>query len=61
LHLTFRKKEEKKKDDFKPNGLLAVDISKEFITVGNDKMIVEIPTRLNDAYHIILRWSRMVF
>jgi len=53
LHVTFRKKEERKKEEFKPTGLIAVDINQEFITIGNEKMIVEIPTRLNDAYHYV--------
>jgi len=55
LHITFRKKEEKKKkkEEFKPTSLLAVDINQDFIMIGNEKMIVEIPTRLNDAYHYV--------
>jgi len=60
LHVTFRKKEERRqKDDFKPTGLLAVDINQEFITIGNDKAIVEIPTRLNDAYHYVLEAQKL--
>jgi len=61
LFITFRKKEKekKKKDDFKPIGLLAVDINQDFITIGNDKMIVEIPTRLNDAYHYVLEAQKL--
>jgi len=61
LHVTFRKKEEekKKKEEFKPTGLLAVDINQDFITVGNDKAIVEIPTRLNDAYHYVLEAQKL--
>jgi len=62
LHVTFRKKEKekkKKKEEFKPNGLLAVDINQEFITIGNDKAIVEIPTRLNDAYHYVLEAQKL--
>jgi len=60
LHVTFRKKEKKKKkEEFRPTGLLAVDINQEFITVGNDKVIVEIPTRLNDAYHYVLEAQKL--
>jgi len=60
LYVTFRKKEERRqKDDFKPTGLLAVDINQEFIMIGNEKMIVEIPTRLNDAYHYVLEAQKL--
>jgi len=53
LHITFRKREEKKKEEFRPTGLMAIDINQDFITVGNNKQIIEIPTRLNDAYHYV--------
>jgi len=59
LHVTFRKKEERKKEEFKPTGVIAVDINQEFITIGNDKAIVEIPTRLNDAYHYVLEAQKL--
>jgi len=59
LHITFRKKEEKKKEEFKPAGIIAVDINQDFITVGNDKAIVEIPTRLDDAYHYVLEAQKL--
>jgi len=50
-----KNKEEKKrkKEKFKPTGVVAVDINQDFLTVGNDKTIVEIPTRLDDAYHYV--------
>jgi len=44
-------KEEKKKEEFKPTGIVAVDINQDFLTVGNDKKVIQIPTRLDDAYH----------
>jgi len=61
LFVTFRKKEEKlkgkkgkvKKEGFKPTGLVAVDINQDFLAVGNDKTVVEIPTRLDDAHHYV--------
>jgi len=59
LHVTFRKKEERKKEEFKPASVIAVDINQDFITVGNDKAIVEIPTRLNDAYHYVLEVQKL--
>jgi len=61
LYVTFRKKEKEKKkeEEFKPTGLVAVDINQDFITIGNEKMIVEIPTRLNDAYHYVLEAQKL--
>jgi len=59
LHITFRKREEKKKEEFKPTGLIAIDINQDFITVGNDKTVIEIPTRLNDAYHYVLEAQKL--
>jgi len=47
------KKKEKKKEEFKSTGVVAVDINQDFLTVGNDKAVVEIPTRLDDAYHYV--------
>jgi len=48
-------KEEKKekKEEFKVTGIVAVDVNQDFLTVGNDKEIIEIPTRLDDAYHYV--------
>jgi len=46
-------KEEKKKEEFKVTGIVAVDVNQDFLTVGNDKQIIEIPTRLDDAYHYV--------
>ena len=48
-------KEEKreKKEEFKVTGIVAVDINQDFLTVGNDKQIIEIPTRLDDSYHFV--------
>jgi len=69
LFLTFRKKGKTKKkgstegtnkeEEFKPTGLIAVDINQDFITVGNDKAVVEIPTRLDDAYHFVLEAQKL--
>jgi len=68
LYVTFSKKEEKgkakeeltieeekkeKKEGFKVTGIVAVDVNQDFLTVGNDKQIIEIPTRLDDAYHYV--------
>jgi len=50
------KEEEGKKrreEEFKPTGFVAVDINQDFLTVGNDKTVVEIPTKLDDAYHYV--------
>jgi len=47
------KKKEKKKEEFKPTGIVAVDVNQDFLTVGNDKQIIEISTRLDDAYHYV--------
>jgi len=63
LFVTFRKKEEeekkRKKEEFKVTGLVAVDINQDFIVIGNDKMIVEIPTRLADVYHYVLEAQKL--
>jgi len=48
-----KKKKEKKKEKFKVTGLVAVDINQDFLTVGNDKTVIEIPTRLDDSYHYV--------
>jgi len=42
-----------KKEEFKVTGIVAVDINQDFLTIGNDKQIIEIPTRLDDAYHYV--------
>jgi len=42
-----------KKEEFKVTGIVAVDINQDFLTVGNDKQIIEIPTRLDDVYHYV--------
>jgi len=47
------KEKKRKKEEFKPTGLVAVDINQDFLTVGNDKTVVEIPTRLDDAHHYV--------
>ena len=52
-------KEEKKKEEFKPTGLITVDINQDFIVVGNDKAIVEIPTRLDNAFHYVLEAQKL--
>ena len=57
LFITFKK--EKEKEEFKPTGVIAVDINQDFITVGNDKQIIEIPTRLDDAYHYVLEAQKL--
>jgi len=54
-----KKGKKRKKEEFKVTGLVAVDINKDFIFVGNDKTIVEIPTRLNDAYHYVLEAQKL--
>ena len=62
LFITFRKGKEKKKvkkEEFKPTGLIAVDINQDFIVIGNDKTIIEIPTRLDDAYHYVLEAQKL--
>jgi len=75
LFVTFKKGEEKKrkkeglttegtnkkrkKEEFKVTGLIAVDVNQDFITVGNGKTIVEIPTRLDDAYHYVLEAQKL--
>jgi len=66
LFVTFRKAKKegsedanKKKEEFKPTGVVAIDINQNFITVGNDKMIIEIPTRLDDAYHYVLEAQKL--
>jgi len=48
-----KEKKKKNKEEFKVSGILAVDINQDFIMVGNDKKVVEIPTRLDDAYHYV--------
>ena len=53
------KKRKKKKEEFKLTGLIAVDINEDFIVIGNDKIIVEISTRLNDAYHCVLEAQKL--
>jgi len=52
LNIAFKNKKEKEGEnkELKPR-LVAVDINQDFITVNNDKKIVEIPTRLGDPYH----------
>ena len=57
LHITFKKAKregltvDEKKEEFKPTGVIADNINQDFIMVGNDKQTIEIPTRLDDAYH----------
>jgi len=48
-----KEEEKKKKEEFKVTGIVAVDINQDFIMVGNDKKVVEIPTRLDDADHYV--------
>mgnify|MGYP001772532934 CR=1 FL=1 len=47
------RQKEKKKEGFKVTGIVVVDINQDFLTVGNDKAVVEIPTRLDDACHYV--------
>jgi len=51
--------EKKKKEEFKVTDIVAVDINQDFIVIGNDKMIVEIPTRLDEAYHYVLEAQKL--
>jgi len=48
-----KEEKKKKKEEFKVTGIVAVDINQDIITVGNDKKVVEIPTRLDDADHYV--------
>ncbi|BFH72237.1 RNA-guided endonuclease TnpB family protein [Sulfurisphaera javensis] len=48
LHVTMKKKVKVEKE---VKGLIAVDINMDFITLGNDKQVIEIPTKLSDVYH----------
>jgi len=48
-----KEKKDKRKEEFKVSGIVAVDINQDFIMVGNDKKVIEIPTRLDDAYHYV--------
>ena len=48
-----------KEEEFKVTGIVAVDVNQDFITVGNDKQIVEIPTRLDDTYHYVLEAQKL--
>ena len=49
VHITVRMKQK----NVKPLGLVAVNINGDFIVVGNDKVVVEIPTRFYDAWHYV--------
>ncbi|WP_338602874.1 RNA-guided endonuclease TnpB family protein [Sulfolobus tengchongensis] len=48
LNVTMKKKVQVEKQ---VKGLIAVDINMDFITLGNDKQVIEIPTRLDDSAH----------
>jgi len=48
-----KEKKKKKEEEFKVSGIVAVDINQDFIMVGNDKKVVEIATRLDDADHYV--------
>ncbi|WP_338598350.1 RNA-guided endonuclease TnpB family protein [Sulfolobus tengchongensis] len=48
LNVTMKKKVQVEKQ---VKGLMAVDINMDFITLGNDKQVIEIPTRLHNAFH----------
>ncbi|WP_338602280.1 RNA-guided endonuclease TnpB family protein [Sulfolobus tengchongensis] len=48
LNITMKKKVQVEKQ---VKGLIAVDINMDFITLGNDKQVIEIPTRLDDSVH----------
>mgnify|MGYP001772583512 CR=1 FL=1 len=50
LHVTFEKETDR---SFSFKGLVAVDINEDFIVVGNDRVVVQIPTRIDDAYHYV--------
>jgi len=54
-----KRKKEKKKDEFKVSGIVAADINQDFIVIGNEKTIIEIPTRLDDAYHYVLEAQKL--
>jgi len=67
LHITFervdenkkgrkkenKQKEKKEEEEFKVTGIVAVDVNQDFIMVGNDKKVIEIATRLDDAKHYV--------
>ncbi|WP_338602325.1 RNA-guided endonuclease TnpB family protein [Sulfolobus tengchongensis] len=48
LNVTMKKAIEVEKQ---VKGLIAVDINMDFITLGNDKQVIEISTRLDDSAH----------
>ena len=50
LHVTYLKEVREVNSD----EAVAVDVNEDFIVVGNPKMIVEIPTRVSDAFHYLL-------
>ena len=48
-----KKEKKEEEEEFKATSIVAVDINQDFIMVGNDKIVVEIPTRLDDACHYV--------
>ena len=52
LHVTYEKEIDSNSFSFK--GLIAADINEDFIVVGNNRVVVQIPTRIDDACHYIL-------
>jgi len=52
LHVTYEKENED--ENFTVSGVVAVDVNEDFIMMGNDKTIIQIPTRVDDAYHYVL-------
>ena len=48
-----KKRKKKEEEEFKITGLVAVDINQDFIMIGNDKTVLEIGTRLDDADHYV--------
>jgi len=49
VHVTIKFKGRREK----PKGLIAVYVNEEFLTAGNDEIVVQIPTRYYDALHLI--------
>ena len=49
VHVTIKFKGRREK----PKGIIAVDVNQEFLTAGNNEVVVQIPTRYYDALHLI--------
>lgn len=52
LHVTLQK--ENNQTEFKLKDAVAVDVNEDFTMVGNDKVVMQIETRVNDALHYIM-------